>query len=321
MRWNSIAGAASHFDRRGERTGVIWVDAHTDMNTPETTPSGNIHGMPLAVSLGYGSPELTDIGVPGQKIYPENTVLIGIRSIDDTEKALVRESGITVFTMRDIDERGMWAIIQEAIHIATGNTTGLHLSFDVDSLDPKLAPGVGTPVSGGLSGAENGTLVMMAAARQDALDRNRDVLEAVGEKIFHVGEEIGAGQTVKAALQAFIGASFAGIFESLVLGAKAGVSGETMYEVFGASGVGGPLFHNCARLIMDRQFKDTGSHIGTMYKDLSISMALGKDTGVPMFTTAAAFELFRAGISKFPTEDNWAIVKLLEELSDTEVTW
>ena len=94
-----------------------------------------------------------------------------------------------------------------------------------------------------------------------------------------------------------------------------------MYEVFGASGVGGPLFHNCARLIMDRQFKDTGSHIGTMYKDLSISMALGKDTGVPMFTTAAAFELFRAGISKFPTEDNWAIVKLLEELSDTEVTW
>jgi len=180
---------------------------------------------------------------------------------------------------------------------------------------------IDTPVSGGLSGAENGTLVMMAAARQDALDRNRDVLEAVGEKIFHVGEEIGAGQTVKAALQAFIGASFAGIFESLVLGAKAGVSGETMYEVFGASGVGGPLFHNCARLIMDRQFKDTGSHIGTMYKDLSISMALGKDTGVPMFTTAAAFELFRAGISKFPTEDNWAIVKLLEELSDTEVTW
>ena len=147
----TIAGAASHFDRRGERTGVIWVDAHTDMNTPETTPSGNIHGMPLAVSLGFGSPELTDIGVPGQKIYPENTVLIGIRSIDDTEKALVRESGITVFTMRDIDERGMWAVIQEAIHIATRNTTGLHLSFDVDSLDPKLAPGVGTPVSGGLT--------------------------------------------------------------------------------------------------------------------------------------------------------------------------
>ena len=180
---------------------------------------------------------------------------------------------------------------------------------------------VDTPVSGGLSGAENGTLVMMTAAKPDVLELNRDVLEAVGEKIFHVGEDIGAGQTVKAALQAFIGTSFAGIFESLVLGAKAGVSGETMYEVFGASGVGGPLFHNCARLIMDRQFKDTGSHIGTMYKDLSISMAMGKDTGVPMFTTAAAFELFRAGISKFPTEDNWSIVKLLEELADTEVTW
>ena len=147
----TIAGAASHFHHRGERMGVIWVDAHTDMNTPETTPSGNIHGMPLAVSLGYGATALTGIGASEQKVNPEDTVLIGIRSIDETEKALVKDSGITVFTMRDIDERGMWTIIREAIHIATRKTTGLHLSFDVDSLDPKLAPGVGTPVSGGLT--------------------------------------------------------------------------------------------------------------------------------------------------------------------------
>mgnify|MGYP006418989365 FL=1 len=180
---------------------------------------------------------------------------------------------------------------------------------------------IDTPVSGGKSGAEAGTLTMMTAARADVLEANRPVLEAVGEQIFHVGEEIGVGQTVKAALQAFIGASFAGIFESLVLGAKAGVPGETLYEVFSASGVGSALFRNCAKLIMDREFVGTGSHIGTMYKDLSISMALGKETGVPLFTTAAAFELFRAGMSKFPAEDNWSIVKLLEDIADTEVTW
>lgn len=147
----TIAGVSAHYHHRRERLGVIWVDAHSDMNTPETTPSGNIHGMPLAVSLGYGASVLTGLGGFQPKVRPEDTVLIGVRSIDETEKALVRESGITVFTMRDIDERGMWTVIREAIHIATRKTAGLHLSFDVDSLDPNLAPGVGTPVSGGFS--------------------------------------------------------------------------------------------------------------------------------------------------------------------------
>ncbi len=180
---------------------------------------------------------------------------------------------------------------------------------------------IDTPVSGGKSGAEAGTLTMMAAAPKEVFDAQRDLLGAVGKKIFHVGEEIGMGQTVKASLQAFIGASFTAIFESLVLGAKAGVPGETLFEVFGASGVGSPLFRNCAQLIMDRQFKNTGSHIGTMYKDLSISMAMAKENGVAMFTTSAAFELFRSGMSLFPDEDNWSIVKLLEQIAGTEVKW
>jgi 3-hydroxyisobutyrate dehydrogenase-like beta-hydroxyacid dehydrogenase len=180
---------------------------------------------------------------------------------------------------------------------------------------------IDTPVSGGKSGAEGGTLTMMAAAQKEVFDANQEVLQAVGEKIFHVGEEIGMGQTVKASLQAFIGASFTAIFESLVLGSKAGIKGETLYEVFGASGVGSPLFRNCARLIMDREFVDTGSHIGTMYKDLGISMAMAKENGVAMFTTSAAFELFQSGISLFPDEDNWSIVKLLEQIAGTEVTW
>lgn len=180
---------------------------------------------------------------------------------------------------------------------------------------------IDTPVSGGKSGAEDGTLTMMAAAKKDVFEANYDVLQAVGENIFHVGEEVGKGQTVKAALQAFIGASFAAIFESLVLGAGAGVKGETLFEVFSASGVSSPLFRNCAQLIMNRQFKNTGSHIGTMYKDLGISMAMAKENGVAMFTTSAAYELFRCGLSLFPDEDNWSIVKLLEQIAGVEVKW
>lgn len=178
---------------------------------------------------------------------------------------------------------------------------------------------IDSPVAGGKSGADNGTLTLMTAAKKADFNECKNILEAVGENIFHVSEEIGIGQTVKASLQAFIGASFTAIFESLVLGVKAGVKAETLYEVFGASGVSSPLFKNCARLIIDRKFKGTGSHIGTMYKDLGISMNMAKENGVAMFTASAAYELFRSGISLFPDEDNWAIVKLLEQIAGIEV--
>ncbi len=178
---------------------------------------------------------------------------------------------------------------------------------------------IDTPVSGGKSGAENGTLTMMAAAKKEVFEDCKSVLDAVGQNIFHVGEEIGTGQTVKASLQALIGASFTAIFESLVLGVKAGVKAETLYEVFSTSAVGSPLFKNAAKLIMERRFKDTGSHIGTMYKDMGISMNMAKEVGAAMFTASAAYELFRAGMSLFPDEDNWSIVKLLEQIAGTEV--
>ena len=178
-----------------------------------------------------------------------------------------------------------------------------------------------SPVSGGMDGAHNGTLTLMTAAKKSVFDDCIKILEAVSSNIFHVGEEIGEGQTVKASLQAFIGASFTAIFESLVLGSKAGIKGQTLYDVFSASGVGSPLFKNCADLIMDRKFKNTGSHISTMYKDLGISLDMAKKNGVPLFTVGAAYELFQAGISMFPDEDNWSIVKLLEQKSGTEVHW
>ena len=178
-----------------------------------------------------------------------------------------------------------------------------------------------SPVSGGMDGAHNGTLTLMTAGKKSVFDDCIKILEAVSSNIFHVGEEIGEGQTVKASLQAFIGASFTAIFESLVLGSKAGIKGQTLYDVFSASGVGSPLFKNCADLIMDRKFKNTGSHISTMYKDLGISLDMAKKNGVPLFTVGAAYELFQAGISMFPDEDNWSIVKLLEQISGTEVHW
>ena len=181
---------------------------------------------------------------------------------------------------------------------------------------------IDSPVSGGQPGAETGTLTMMAAADAAVFAANQAALAAVGEQIFHVGERIGMGQTVKAALQAYIGVTFAGIFESLALGAAAGVKGATLYQVFSSTQVGNtPFFKNCAELIMDRKFEDTGSHIATMVKDIGISMAMARENGLPLFATSAANELFQAGISRFPEGDNWAIVKLLEEFSGVEVEW
>lgn len=147
----SFAGAASYFKKRDETLGLIWFDAHADMNTPETTPSGNIHGMPLSALLGYGAPELTNVAGFAPKLDPRLCVHIGARDIDPGERDLVRKSGIRFFTMRDIDERGMAACMDEAIKIASRGTAGYGVTFDVDALDPGDAPGSGTLVRGGLT--------------------------------------------------------------------------------------------------------------------------------------------------------------------------
>lgn len=180
---------------------------------------------------------------------------------------------------------------------------------------------VDSPVSGGKSGADGGTLTLMAAARADVLASNRDALDAISGQLFHVGEEIGQGQTVKAALQALIGCTFAATFESLVMGVASGVSGSTLFEVFRASAVGSPLFEGCARQVLDRRFTDTGSQIGTMYKDLGITMSVAREAGALMLTTSSAYEMFQAGISRYPDEDNWSVAKWLEEIAGTEVNW
>jgi len=147
----SIAGSTSHFAKQGEALGVIWFDAHGDANTPETTPSGNIHGMSLAVSLGFGDEELVQLGGRAPKVQPRNTVLVGIRDLDAGERDFLKKSGVTCYTMRDLDERGMRDVLDEAIRLASDGTAGIHLSFDLDVVDPDDAPGTGTPVWGGIS--------------------------------------------------------------------------------------------------------------------------------------------------------------------------
>ncbi|RIH85790.1 Arginase [Meiothermus luteus] len=141
----SVAGAS-----RGERTGVVWVDAHADFNTPETSPSGNIHGMPLAHLCGLGDARLVNLGGPGPKVRPEDVVLIGVRSLDRGEVGLLRERGVTVYTMKEVDVLGIPAIAQAVIAKMRG-LPRVHLSLDADVLDPEIAPGVGTPVPGGLT--------------------------------------------------------------------------------------------------------------------------------------------------------------------------
>ncbi len=147
----TVSGVSHAFRQRSASIGLIWVDAHADMNTPETSPSGNVHGMPLACCVGRGPRELTEIFGYCPKVDGGNVALVGIRDVDVTERPVVRESGATAFTMRDIDELGLREVMKQAIAIASKGTAGFHLSFDMDFVDPMEAPGVGTPVRGGVT--------------------------------------------------------------------------------------------------------------------------------------------------------------------------
>ena len=161
----SAAGTADHYRGRGQEIGLIWVDAHTDMNRPSTSPSGNVHGMPLAVLLGRGHSALIE---RGPQVKPGQVCVLAAREIDPGERRLIRELGVRVFTMSEIDDRGLSTCMDEALERVTAGTAGFHLSLDLDALDPRLAPGVGTPVRGGLTYRE-GHLVCEKAARSGGI--------------------------------------------------------------------------------------------------------------------------------------------------------
>ena len=147
----TTTGVATHFRKKEKQIGLLWLDAHGDMNTPESSPSGNVHGMPLASIIGYGATELVEMGGFKPKINPRNVAIIGARDLDSRERRIIKESGIHVFTMRDIDERGMREVMADALRFAADDTDGVAISLDLDFVDPEDAPGVGTPVRGGVT--------------------------------------------------------------------------------------------------------------------------------------------------------------------------
>jgi arginase len=159
----SVGGTADFAASRGESVGLLWIDAHGDMNTPATTTSGNVHGMPLAALLGPEPAELSQIGERTPKVEAARTVIIGVRNLDDLEKQRIRDSRVHLFTMKDIDRDGIAVVMERALAIATDGTLGVHVSFDLDVCDPSIAPGVGTPVKGGLDYREAHLAMEMVA--------------------------------------------------------------------------------------------------------------------------------------------------------------
>ena len=178
---------------------------------------------------------------------------------------------------------------------------------------------IDSPVSGGFPGAQSGTLTMMAAGPQQALDQYADVMQAVSKTIHRVGASAGDGQTVKACLQSLIGSIFSATFEASALAAKAGVSGQVLFDVFSSSGAGCGVSNTALENIIDRQFEGTGSHINTMHKDLTIALDLAEDLGVPMHTAATAMQIFHAGKAKYPTGDNWVCTRVIEDIIGAEL--
>jgi arginase len=171
----SVAASADFVRREQKPLGLIWVDAHGDINTPATTNSGNVHGMPLASLLGPEPAELSRIAGFSPKVSPEHTVLIGIRNLDAREKEILRASGTRVFTMKDIDRSGIASVVEQALALAGKDTAGIHVSFDLDVCDPTIAPGVGTPVKGGLDYREAHMVMEMVA--DSGLLRALDLVE------------------------------------------------------------------------------------------------------------------------------------------------
>jgi arginase len=171
----SVAASADYLRREGKAIGLLWIDAHGDMNTPSTSGSGNVHGMPLAALLGPEPAELSRIGGFSPKVVPAKTVLIGIRNLDEREKERIRDAGVHVFTMKDIDRSGIAAVVEQALAIAGDDTGGVHVSFDLDVCDPTIAPGVGTPVKGGLDYRE--AHMVMEIVADSGLLRALDLVE------------------------------------------------------------------------------------------------------------------------------------------------
>lgn len=226
----------------------------------------------------------------------------------DQAKSVILEDGGLVATM----PRGGVVLLTATIKPSEAREIGAAMEGSGVHL-------IDSPVSGGFPGAQGGTLTMMAAGETSILDEYAPVMAAVSGTIHRVGTRAGEGQTVKACLQSLIGSIFTATFEAAALAAKAGVSGQVLYDVFSTSGAGCGCTNTALENVIDRKFEGTGSHINTMHKDLTISLDLAEELGVPMHTAAAAMQLFHAGRSKFPEGDNWTVTRVIEDIVGAEL--
>lgn len=250
---------------------------------------------------GQARPDAAAVGAAADAVF------VMVMTGDEAKDVILGESGL-VKTLRPGSAVILTATIKprEARDIGAAMAdSGIHL---IDS-----------PVSGGYPGAQAGTLTMMAAAPDAVLDEFAPVMQAVSANIHRVGDAPGVGQTVKACLQSLIGAQFSATFEAAALAAKAGVPGQVLLDVFSTSSAGCGVVNNALEKIIDRQFEGTGSHINTMHKDLTISMALAEELGVPLQTAASAMQIFTMGRTRYPQGDNWVCTKVIEEIIGAEL--
>lgn len=250
---------------------------------------------------GTPAASLAELGSRAEAVY------VMVMDGDQAKSVILGEGGL-VATMAEGGAVILTATIKPAEARQIGHAmagSGIHL---IDS-----------PVSGGFPGAQSGTLTMMAAGEAAVLERFAPVMQAVSKTIHRVGEGAGDGQVVKACLQSLIGSIFSATFEAAALAAKAGVSGEVLYNVFSTSGAGCGVMNTALQNIIDRRFEGTGSHIATMHKDLTISLDLAEDLGVPMHMAATAMQLFHAGKSKYPEGDNWVVARVIEDIIGAEL--
>ena len=282
-------------------------------------------GLPIAANLVKGEHEVAGFDLRQQRL-DMLAEAGGTAAASVAEAAKVADTAFLMVMngdqVRDVvlGEGGLLANMAEGSVIVV---TATIKPSEMDAIVPHCEKaGVGlidSPVSGGRAGAEGGTLTLMASGDPEVLDSRMGALESISGKIFRVGDAPGVGTRTKASLQAAIGTVFAAVFECLALSAKAGVRGEAMLDVLTNSAIASPIVNYCAQQVMDRNFKGTGSQMATIHKDVGISLDFARDMGVPMFTTAAAFQIFQSAMSAFPGEDNWAGVKVIEQITGAEV--
>lgn len=249
---------------------------------------------------GEPMPSAADLGATSDAVFV--MVMTG-----DQAKAVILGDGLAA-TMKS----GAVVLLTATIKASEAREIGAGLDgTGIDLVD--------SPVSGGFPGAQSGTLTMMAAGSDAALEKVRPVMEAVSKNIHRVGTEAGMGQTVKACLQSLIGSIFSATCEASALAAKAGVKGQVLYDVFSTSGAGCGVTNTALSNIIDRQFVGTGSHIATMYKDLTIAMDMARELGVPLFTAGTAMQMFQAGKTKHPEADNWVVARVMEDIIGAEL--